>query len=168
MRTITSHIIPEIQMKFPMKVQMDVSTIRIEQTYTLQRTKKKKKEMKNNKNKILIERLSNLYLNKRTPPLGCFVKYIPKNCLRTSTTSTSRNKIPPRTIFEFISEKPKRHYCGVSPNIYRILSTNRLHEQYFESVFENDHHVEGASSNIYRILSSEHQCNIPRATTLTT
>ena len=26
-----------------MKVQMDVSTIRIEQTYTLQRTKKKKK-----------------------------------------------------------------------------------------------------------------------------
>lgn len=124
--------------------------------------------MKNNKNKILIERLSNLYLNKRTPPLGCFVKYIPKNCLRTSTTSTSRNKIPPRTIFEFISGKPKRHYCGVSPNIYRILSTNRLHEQYFESVFENDHHVEGASSNIYRILSSEHQCNIPRATTLTT
>lgn len=33
--------------------------------------------MKNNKNKVLIERLSNLYLNKRTPPLGCFVKYIP-------------------------------------------------------------------------------------------
>ena len=54
-------------MKFPMKVQMDVSTIRIEQTYTLQRTKKKKKKkkkMKNNKNKILIERLSDLYLNK--------------------------------------------------------------------------------------------------------
>ena len=49
-------------MKFPMKVQMDVSTIRIEQTYTLQQTKKKK--MKNNKNKVLIERLSNLYLNK--------------------------------------------------------------------------------------------------------
>ena len=61
-KTITSHIIPEIQMKFPMKVQMDVSTIRIEQTYTLQQTKKKKK--KNNKNKVLIERLSNLYLNK--------------------------------------------------------------------------------------------------------
>ena len=33
-------------MKFPMKVQMDVSTIRIEQTYTLQQTRKKKKEKK--------------------------------------------------------------------------------------------------------------------------
>ena len=122
-------------MKFPMKVQMDVSTIRIEQTYTLQRTKKK---MKNNKNKILIERLSNLYLNKRTPPLGCFVKYIPKNCLRTSTTSTSRNKIPPRTIFEFISGKPNATVAA-SLQIYteyfqRTVSTNSISNLYLKTI----------------------------------
>ena len=34
-------------------------------------------KQKKNKNKVLIERFSGLYLNKWTPPLGCFVKYIP-------------------------------------------------------------------------------------------
>lgn len=124
--------------------------------------------MKNNKNKNTHRTAFESIFEQMNTTVGVFCQIYTEYFLRTSTTSTSRNKIPPRTIFEFISGKPKRHCCGVSPNIYRILSTNRLHEQYFESVFENDHHVEGASSNIYRILSSEHQCNIPRATTLTT
>ena len=144
-----------------------LSTIRKEQTCSLRYTKKKKKQQ-NTRIKYPPNEFSSLYLKKGTPPLGCFIKIYTEYFFQTTMTSTYQNKIPPRINVRIYIWKTKRHYCGASPNIYRILSTDRLHDQYYESVFENDHHVEGASSNIYRILSSEHQCNIPRATTLTT
>ena len=57
----------------------------------------------------------------------------------------------------------------VSRQIYteyfqRTVSTTGISNLYLKATTN----VEGASSNIYRILSSEHQRNIPRATTLTT
>ena len=96
-----------------------LSTIRKEQTCSLRYTKKKKKQQ-NTRIKYPPNEFSSLYLKKGTPPLGCFIKIYTEYFFQTTMTSTYQNKIPPRINVRIYIWKTKRHYCGASPNIYRI------------------------------------------------
>ena len=154
-------------MKFPMQNSDKLSTIRKEQTCSLRYTKKKKKKQ-NTRKKYPPNEFSSLYLKKGTPPLGCFIKIYTEYFFQTTMTSTYQNKIPPRINVRIYIWKTKRHYCGASPNIYRINFNGSSPRPVLRICIWKRSPCWGCFVKYIPNTITGTQCNIPRATTLTT